>query len=496
MPQFEQSKSQQNPKPELLATMRRDPFAGSPELQDVVVVGGGIVGAGIARDAAMRGLRVTLVEQADFAEGTSSRSSRLLHGGLRYLAQGRLLLVREASREKLLVQRLAPHLVAPLAFLFPTRRGSYWSKWKLRAGVKLYDLLCSGRNFAPSEVLSARETLARLPALNPTNLTGAVRYYDGLTADARLVLDTLRSAAQQGATCRNYLRLENALRSGNHWVCSLRNRLNQSWIELSTRSVVNATGPWSDMLPHSRTRLRRTKGVHLVIPRQRLPLPDAVVMPEGRRILFAIPWGRRVILGTSDTDYDGPLDAPRCEAEDMQYVLSVVNAAFPEAGLTAGDVTATWAGIRPLIADPRGGPSDISRHHEIHMAADGWWDVTGGKLTTYRLIAEQTVDQVCRALRFRAGPCRSAYEPLLDPQETSGVSGIEPPDVSQQVVHHYCTREWAVHLNDVMIRRTSWHYYVDHPADVAHRVAQWMAAEMGWDEETIQSELKRYLAAT
>ncbi len=459
---------------------------------DVLIVGGGIVGAGVARDAAMRGLRAGLVEQHDLAFGTSSRSSRLLHGGLRYLAQGRIGLVYEASREKRTLHRVAPHLAEPLQFLFPTYRGTGWPLWKLRIGVKLYDLLCGGRNLGPSSSMDCRETLGRLPGLDPNGLTGAVRYYDGLTNDARLVLDTLRSADRHGAIVCNYMRVEDASRGDRRWRCPVRDVLTGHAYPIAARSVVNATGPWADKLPHSSIRLRLTKGIHLVVDRQRLPVPDAVVMTEGRRILFAIPWGQRVILGTTDTDYEGSIEAVRTEPADVEYVLEVVNRFFPPAELTDADVLSAWAGLRPLIADKRGGPSDISRAHRIALPEPGWLDVAGGKLTTYRLIAEQTVDRVLRHLGRKAPACRTAQEALLEPKAVEAQSGILPPEISPEVVQHYCRNEWAVHLDDVMLRRAGWHYYHVDADDVARKVAAWMAKVFGWDETRQQAELARY----
>lgn len=468
---------------------------------DLLVIGGGIVGAGVARDAAMRGLRVLLVEQHDFAFGTSSRSSRLLHGGLRYLAQGRIGLVREASREKRILQRIAPHLAQPLVFVFPIYPGSGWPRWKLRLGVWLYDRLCVGGNLGKSRSLGVRETLDHLPHLREQGLRGAVSYYDGMTNDARLVIDTLRSASQHGAQLCNYVRFLDAHRSGGNqqlapWTCLLRGLRDERAVEVRARTIVNATGPWSAGLPHSKTRLRLTKGVHLVVDRSRLPVPDAVVMTEGRRILFAIPWGERVILGTTDTDYDGPTDRPTCDARDMRYVLDVVNDAFPSAGLSAADVISTWAGLRPLVDDGHGRPSDISRRHQIAMPQPGWLDVTGGKLTTYRLIAEQTVDRVCEHLPANFSKCETARAPLLAEADTGGVSGIIPPPVTREVVEHFCSNEWAVHLDDVMVRRTSWrHYHADHLA-IARRVATWMAECLDWSETRVREEMRRYRELT
>ncbi len=462
---------------------------------DVLVIGGGIVGAGIARDAAMRELGVGLVEQHDLAFGTSSRSSRLLHGGLRYLAQGRLGLVREASIEKRVLHQIAPHLAEPLPFLFPTYRHSGWPLWKLRIGVKLYDLLCGGRNLGPSTSLGTKELVDRLPGINPTNLTGAVRYFDGLTNDSRLVFDTLHSAARYGATVCNYTRLRRATSCQSGWRCELEDVLAGRCYEVLARSIAHAAGPWAEMLPQSGVRLRLTKGVHLVVDRERLPVPDAVVMTQGRRILFAIPWGQRVILGTTDTDYHGPIEAVQTERADVDYILEVANEVFPAAGLTDADVISHWAGLRPLMASKRGGPSDVSRAHLIRMSQPGWLDVAGGKLTTHRRIAEQTVDRLLRHLGRKALACRTADEPLLDPGQAHARSGILPPSLDAASVERSCVDEWAVHLDDVMLRRTGWHYYLTDANEAAEQTARWMAEIFGWDSARQQAELAGYRQA-
>ena len=465
---------------------------------DVLVIGGGIVGAGVARDAALRGLRTGLVEQHDFAFGTSSRSSRLLHGGLRYLAQGRIGLVYQASHEKRILHQIAPHLAQPLRFIFPAYRGTAWPFWQLRVGVKLYDWLCGGRNFEPSRSLSRDEVGQQVPGLVDADLIGAVQYCDALTNDARLVLDTLRSAAKHGAIVCNYACAENPRLSNGEWQCRLRDTLTGDGLVVRARTVVHATGPWAERLPPSRVRLRLTKGVHVTVDRQRLPIPDAIVLPDGSRILFAIPWGERVILGTTDTDYDGPLDDVRTESSDVALILDVANRFFPEAKLRDSDVRSRWAGLRPLVNSGSGRPSDISRAHQIRMSEPGWIDVAGGKLTTYRLIAEHTVRLVGRHLsrssrtRGRLAPCRTADEPLLSGEFNEAFSGILPPDVTREAVAHFCRNEWAVHLDDVMKRRTSWHFYRSDAEKVAETVADWMAETISWDEARRDAELQRY----
>ena len=460
---------------------------------DLLVAGGGIVGAGIARDAAMRGLKVAIVDERDIAFGTSSRSSRLLHGGLRYLAQGRIGLVREASVEKQVVQRIAPNVACPLPFVFPTYKTEPWPLWKLSVGVRIYDLLCGGRNFGRSGSFGPARTLALAPGLRAEGLTGSVRYFDGLTNDARLVTDTLRSAANAGAVVMNYCGLVGAERVSEAWRCRLSDGVSGTDLEVEARGVANAAGPWAPLLSPEVT-LRCTKGVHLVVDAARLPVKEAVVMAEGPRILFVIPWGERVIVGTTDTDYEGPLDDIRVDEADESYILGVTNACFPDVKLTAADIRGAWAGVRPLVADPNGNPSDISRSHKITSPQPGWWDVTGGKLTTYRLMAEQTVDRVFKFLARPRAACRTAEVTLLDASETQ-FSGILPPPVSREAVQHFCRREWALHLDDVMIRRSSWHYYQSDPASVAADAVRWMAEELGWDEDTAAREMERYNAA-
>ena len=463
--------------------------AGKP--LDLLVVGGGILGAGTVRDAAMRGLRVALVEQYDFAYGTSSRSSRLLHGGLRYLAQGRVGLVREAGREKAILAAIAPHLAAPLAFVFPTYHGTEWPRWQLSLGVRVYDALCGVKGAPNSATMSREQTVALLPWLKQEGLTGSVRYGDALTNDARLVIDTLRSAARHGAVLLNYTKMVHARRDDGRWICRLRDAEGGRDWEVVAAAVVNVTGPWAMQLEQSAIKLRLTKGVHLMIDRSRLPVPDAVVMAEGKRILFAIPYGQRVILGTTDTDYAGRIEEVRAEPEDTAYILRVTNQTFPKAGIGPADVIANWAGLRPLIAKRDGSPSDISRRHLIIGRGDGWFDVAGGKLTTYRFIAEQTVDRVARLLGRAVAPCRTHLESLVSEQEAIGFSGIEPPAVELGVVEHFCRNEWALHLEDVMDRRGRWSTYSMDAEAIAQKVAEMMAGICGWTTQRKEQELSR-----
>ena len=461
---------------------------------DVLVVGGGIVGSGVARDAAMRGLRVGLVDQHDFAAGTSSRSSRLLHGGLRYLEQGRIGLVHEASVEKKTLHKIAPHLAEPLGFVFPSYRGQGRPMWQLRIGVKVYDLLCGGRNFQPSRGFSRAETQAMLPDLEENNLAGSVRYFDALTNDARLVLDTLRSAGRSGAVVVNYTRFHDAQRTSEGWTCQLEDRTTGNRCQARTRTIVNATGPWADKVPHSAVKLRLSKGIHIVIDRSRITLPSAVVITEGKRILFVLPWGERIIIGTTDTDYRGLPEDVTVDASDVAYVLRTVNDFFPKIGLTETDIVSSWAGVRPLIANPDGSPSDISRAHQIRCPEPAWWDIAGGKLTTYRLMAEQAVDQIVKHLGVSAQPCRTAVEPLLRAEDVSPLSGILPAPFTRDAVEHFVRHEWARRLEDVFLRRSGWHYYQRWSVSAVEQVAGWMAEVAQWSPEQRRAEVDAFCA--
>ncbi|OAM89804.1 glycerol-3-phosphate dehydrogenase/oxidase [Termitidicoccus mucosus] len=472
------------------ATFRR--FAEKP--LDLLVIGGGIVGSGVARDAAMRGLRTGLVDRYDFAYGTSSRSSRLLHGGLRYLEQGRVGLVHESSVEKKIVHAIAPHLGQPLGFIFPVYKINGRPLWQMRIGVKMYDLLCNGRNFKPSRGYTKNETLGKLPQINTAGLRGSVRYYDALTSDARLTLDTLRSAVRSGALISNYTRFTDAKRENGAWSCEIEDTLTGEKLALRARAILNAAGPWSEKIPHSAVKLRLTKGIHIVVDRKRVSVAEgeAVTMVEGKRILFLIPWGERLIIGTTDTDYDAKPENVRVDLEDIDYVLHTVNTTFPSVNLGRDDIISSWSGLRPLIANRDGTPSDTSRAHQIKNPVEGWWDIAGGKLTTYRLMAEQAVSQIVRHLKFAAKPCRTAKEPLLPADEAAPYSGIIPPAYGEAAVRHYVENEWAVSLADVMMRRTSWHYYLpDMPARAAE-VAGWMAAAAGWPPARLAAELADY----
>jgi glycerol-3-phosphate dehydrogenase len=418
----------------------------------------------------------------------------MLHGGLRYLSQGRVRLVREASREKGILRRIAPHLAPPLPFIFPAYEKKTRPLWQLKIGVKTYDLLCGpGGNYEPSSAMSSAEVLAKLPGLNTQGLEGAVRVLDGFTNDARLVLDTLRSASIAGANAINYLQLQEATPVPDGWKCYLKDRENEAEYRVTVPVLINATGAWSDKLPMASIPLRRTKGIHLVIPHHRLPIPEAVIVTRKERYLFAIPWGERTILGSTDTDYEDSLEEIPVTGSDISYVLDVLNEAFPRQELEPSDIVATWAGVRPLIASgDEKGPSNISRKHKIVMPYPGWIDIAGGKLTTYRQIAEETVDRVLDYRSDHWKSCPTSATALLPPSVVEQCSTIIPREPIREQIVHYCQNEWAFRLEDVVVRRGGWHHYGKDRIAVARKIADWMAEELRWSEEKKSEEISRY----
>ncbi len=375
---------------------------------DLLVIGGGINGAGIARDAAMRGLRVALIEKGDFASGTSSKSSKLIHGGIRYLQMGDFRLVRTACRERdLLRRRLAPHLVQPLPFLFPVYEGDPVGLVALTAGMWLYDLLAAFRNIRRHRMLSKRRILAAEPHLRSAGLHGAAFYYDCITDDARLTLETVLAAEAEGALATNYVELRSFIKKdGRIAGATVGNQLTGDEFVIHARTLVNATGPWADHVrriddPTVRPCLRLTKGVHLIVPRQRVGNNNAVVMhsPRDKRVLFVIPWGAHTIIGTTDTDFSGSPDSASADDADIDYLLETANWFFPTARLDHADVVSTYAGVRSLVAAADvDSPSAVSREEQIFESATGLITLAGGKLTTYRSVAEETVDLVLARL--------------------------------------------------------------------------------------------------
>jgi glycerol-3-phosphate dehydrogenase len=407
---------------------------------DVVVIGGGIVGAGIARDAALRGLRTALFEKADYAAGTSSKSSKLVHGGLRYLEHGEIGLVFESVSERRVQTRVAPHLVRPMPFLIPIYRGAKPGLELMNFGLWIYDSLALFR--APKlhrTFRGARAALALEPQLRPDGLRGALEYYDCATDDARLVLENAIDARALGADCHSYTEVTGFERGAGGRITGVRARDRFSGEErtVACKVVILAAGAWTDEMirrfeiPMDRPLLRRTKGVHVVVPRERLPLARAITLisPVDQRVMFAIPWRERTVLGTTDTDFSGSADDVAADADDVRYLCDSGNGYFPGASLSPDDVISTWAGLRPLIAAPPTiDESEISREHEVFTRGDGLVIIAGGKLTTYRRMARETVSRAL-GLLDRLGEPIDARRTTTKDRPLPGAEGLDMPDL-------------------------------------------------------------------
>ncbi|MEO8880175.1 MAG: glycerol-3-phosphate dehydrogenase [Gemmatimonadaceae bacterium] len=426
---------------------------------DVLVIGGGITGAGVARDAALRGLSVALVEASDFASGTSSRSSRLVHGGVRYLEHGQLGLVFEASRERRILATIAPHLVRPLQFMWPVYEKARIRLWKLRAGLFLYDALALGRNLGRHHTLTTQKITALEPELRHMGMVGGASYYDASTDDIRLTLATVLSARDAGAIVINHLSVHDLLMT-SEGVCGARaiDLRTGSELEIRARTVVNAAGPWSDAIvrmaePQARRAVRGTKGVHVSVPRDRIRNNGALTLlsPIDGRVMFVLPAGPFSIIGTTDTEYDGRPERVRATTADVTYLLRSANAFFPGAHLMAADVVAAWAGIRPLVASGDKVPDAASREHAITWTVPGLLSVTGGKLTTYRAMAADVMNTIAR--RLRVGHRHAATHKLrlpggdidsLEDELALARATVGAPDVAEHLVHAYGTRWRAI----------------------------------------------------
>jgi glycerol-3-phosphate dehydrogenase len=397
--------------------------AASGEL-DVLVVGMGATGAGVALDAASRGLRVAVVDRGDVASGTSSKSSKLIHGGLRYLENYELGLVREGVTERQLLMRLAPHLVRPMDFLYPVWPDTA-KRRLLGLGLTTYDLfaltMLGGAGVRRHERLTAEQAVDRAPALGSSGLTHSYLYGDCTTDDVRLVLAVVQAARAFGVLTVPYAEVSALHTAGGRLSgATVRDRVGGLDVELRARHVVNATGVWVDRLqaleePGRATVVQPSKGVHVVVPRERLPLREAgVLLPSRRgdgRSMFAIPYGEQTILGTTDTPYGGPLEDLSLTGTDLDYLLAAGNDVFGQ-GLTADDVLGAWAGVRPLLRTPGStAMKDVSRRHTLVEGASGLLTITGGKLTTYRRMAKDVVDRVVARDGRRAG-CRTDQIPL------------------------------------------------------------------------------------
>ena len=493
-----------------LSTLGGRPF-------DLLVIGGGITGCGIARDAALRGLSVALVEKDDFASGTSSRSSRLVHGGVRYLEHGHLHLVFESSAERRRLLRLAPHLVRPLRFTWPVYEGARIPRWKLGAGLTLYDMLALFRNVGRHERLSRSEVLAREPMLSGDGLRGGASYFDASTDDARLTLANARGAIAAGAVVVNHAEATVRVEGERAVGATVRDCLDGSTVNVHATIVVRATGPWTSTV-------RCSKGAHIAVPRARIGNHGALTLlsPRDGRVLFTLPANEQAIIGTTETPTDASPDEVRATNDDVRYLLDSANAFFPRAALRPDDVVSAWAGIRPLLPTT-GSAGSASREHAIGLGRDGVVTITGGKLTTYRIMAAQVVDVVMQRLarpRAKGGTTRLPL-PGGDFESLDALTGMIVREVGDLDIAAHLARtfgsEWravweeitndgtsrlvddlpytvgelrysarhelALTLGDLLIRRTHLAFETrDHAMSIAPRIAEAIAPVIGWNE--------------
>lgn len=368
---------------------------------DLLVIGGGITGAGIALDAAARGLKTALVEKEDFASGTSSRSTKLIHGGLRYLKQLEFALVKEVGSERAIVHKLAPHLVVPEKMLLPLYEKRGLGYWLTSIGLKIYDWLAGVKPEDQRKMLTRLQTLSHEPLLKKDDVKGGAIYAEYRTDDARLTIEIIKLAAQKGACITNYTEVTEFEYAENRISgVTVRDKVSGNTFLIKAGVVVNATGPWVDDLrtinkSRQGKQLHLTKGVHIVVPFHRLPVRQAIYfdVPDGRMI-FAIPRGRVTYIGTTDTDYQGDKNVVLATHDDVNYILHAVNETFPSVLLTLADVESSWAGLRPLIHEEGKSASELSRKDEIFESSTGLISIAGGKLTGYRKMAERVVDKV------------------------------------------------------------------------------------------------------
>ena len=530
-----------------LATLAAEPF-------DMLIVGGGITGAGVAREATLAGFRTALVERDDFAAGTSSRSSRLVHGGVRYLEHGHIGLVFESSRERRLLLQLAPHLVRPLAFTWPVYRGARVPLWKMRAGLALYDALSLFRN-ERHRALDRAGVLAAEPALAPDGMVGGARYWDAATDDTRLTLASALAARDAGASVANHL----TIIAGTHATDAtkrltgvvVKDGLTGATFPIQARVIINATGPWSDATaaltgsPQG-SQLFGSAGSHIAVPRSRVGNNDAVtiVSPLDGRVMFVLPAGVHTIIGTTERPAQSGPDDIRATRAEVTYLLQSVNRCFPFAQLTMDDVVSAWCGIRPLAAVRAGEHSAnaASREHAITHRADGLVSVTGGKLTTYRAMAADVLAHARNelpksgsspVLTHETRPSESTPLPggdivsreaiMTEARSTTHDSAVgerlalaygsrwrnvwsyvqRDASLGQRLsealpyllaeVSHAVEREMACTLSDVLVRRTHVAFETrDNGQAAARRIAPLMAALLHWSERDTAQQLDQY----
>ncbi|MGM7644987.1 glycerol-3-phosphate dehydrogenase [Nocardia sp. JW2] len=509
---------------------------------DVLVIGGGVTGAGAALDAAARGLSVTLVEARDFAAGTSSRSSKLIHGGLRYLEQMDFTLVREALKERgLLLNSLAPHLVRPVPFLFPLRH-RVWERAYIGAGIALYDTLGGARTVPMHKHLTRSGALDLAPALRDDAMTGAIRYYDAQVDDARHTMMIARTAAEQGATVLTRTQVIGLERDGERVVGARVLDLETGAAHtVRARTVISATGVWTDdMISMTGVdfpfHVQMSKGVHILVPRDRLDLHTGLIMRTEKSVLFVIPWAEHWIIGTTDTPWSLDKNHPTATAADVDYILEHVNAVLREP-LTRADIVGTYAGLRPLMTGASKETAKLSREHAVAEPVPGLFVIAGGKYTTYRVMAEDVVDAAAARLARHVPASPTARLPILGAdgyremlaatKESATRTGLSPEQVRHLLdrygslatdlfdlvgadpalraplagapgylaaeIVYAVTHEGALHLDDLLTRRTRISIEVpDRGLAAAPVVARLVAPLLGWDDATTELEIDRY----
>ncbi|NKX86035.1 glycerol-3-phosphate dehydrogenase [Nocardia coubleae] len=509
---------------------------------DVLVIGGGVTGAGAALDAAARGLSVTLVEARDFAAGTSSRSSKLIHGGLRYLEQMDFTLVREALKERgLLLNSLAPHLVRPVPFLFPLRH-RVWERAYIGAGIALYDTLGGARTVPMHKHLTRSGALDLAPALRDDAMTGAIRYYDAQVDDARHTMMIARTAAEQGATVLTRTQVIGLERDGERVVGARVLDLETGAAHtVRARTVISATGVWTDdMIAMTGVdfpfHVQMSKGVHILVPRDRLDLHTGLIMRTEKSVLFVIPWAEHWIIGTTDTPWSLDKNHPTATAADVDYILEHVNAVLREP-LTRADIVGTYAGLRPLMTGASKETAKLSREHAVAEPVPGLFVIAGGKYTTYRVMAEDVVDAAATRLARHVPASPTARLPILGAdgyremlaatEESATRTGLSPEQVRHLLdrygslatdlfdlvgadpalraplagapgylaaeIVYAVTHEGALHLDDLLTRRTRISIEVpDRGLAAAPVVARLVAPLLGWDAATTDLEIDRY----
>src|SRR5581483_3456311 len=495
-------------------TRQADLAAMAREGVDVLVIGGGITGAGIVRDAAMRGLRAGLVERGDFASGTSSRSSKLIHGGIRYLEQGEIGLVREAAVERRRLSRIAPHLAFPARMAMPVHGRTSAGLLKLRAGLWAYEKLVQLEEDERHEVWNRDETVAHVGGIETSQLQGTAVFTEYVTDDARLTLETIKSAKRHGAAVASYApavgieplgaRVGAGAASGNgarssapRLAVRVRDELTGEELTVACGAVVNAAGPWVDVVRRlsgeGRARMHLTKGIHLVVARERLPLEEVLVMKAvDRRPVFIVPFHDVLWIGTTDTDYPEPEERPRITRQDVDYLLEATNRVVPGAKIGYGDVRGAWAGVRPLVHQEGKKPSEISRRDEVISEPGGLLSIAGGKLTTYRSMAERVVDTVVERLGVAAGECRTAEVPLV---EDGPLVPAVRTELSDADVAYAIDEECALCVADVLERRARSNLFAPgNGGPDAERVAAILARRLGWDRERAEREVAGYRA--